>query len=49
MGNITHLVFGHGTHDEGANHAWEGSHTIGDAHEDTGIPGRNVQVVHIKP
>ena len=41
-------MFGHGTNNERAHHARQSAHTVGDAHEDTGIAGSNVQVVHIE-
>lgn len=44
-----YLVFGHGPHYEGAHHAWQGAHSIRDAHQNTGIAGGNVQVIHIEP
>lgn len=44
-----HLVFSHGTHDDGAHHAGQGTHAVGDAHEDAGVARGDVQVVHVEP
>lgn len=48
-GQRTDLVFGHGTHDDGAHHAGQRAHAVGDAHEDAGVARRDVQVVHVEP
>lgn len=41
-------MFGHCTNNEGTDHSREGSHSVGDAHENAGVTGGNVQVVDIK-
>lgn len=43
-----YLVLGHGPHYERAHHARQGAHAIGDAHEDAGVAGGDVQVVYIE-
>lgn len=34
--------------DDGADHAAEGAEAVGDAHEDGGVAGGDVQVVHVE-
>lgn len=43
-----HLVFGERSNDEGAYHSRQGAHSIGDAHENTGISWSYVQMVYIE-
>ena len=40
-------MLSHGTHDDGAHHAGQRAHAVGDAHEDAGIARGDVQVVHV--
>lgn len=32
---------------DGANQPGDGSNAVGHTHQDTGVPGRNIQVVHV--
>jgi len=45
---ISHLIFGHSSNNERADHTRKCAHSIRNAHQDAGIPWRNVQVVDIK-
>ena len=49
QGPGTDLVISHGTHDDGAHHAGQRAHAVGDAHEDAGIARGDVQMVHVEP
>lgn len=44
----SHLMLCHGTNYKWADHTRQSSHTVGDAHEDTGIARGDVQVVDIE-
>lgn len=43
-----YLVPCHGAHNERTDHSREGSHSIGDAHENAGVTRGNVQVVDVE-
>lgn len=45
---ISHLIFGHSTYNERADHSRKCAHSIRNTHQYAGIPWRNVQVVDIK-
>lgn len=44
----SHLVFGHSTYNERADHTRESAHSIRNTHQYAGVPRSNVQVVDIK-
>lgn len=46
--HVSHLMFGHSTDYEWANHPRKGAHTVGDTHKYASVARRNVQVVDIE-
>ena len=44
----SHLVLSHGPDDERTDHPRERAHAVRDAHEDTGVTRRDVQVVYVE-
>lgn len=45
---ISHLIFGHSTYNQRADHSRKCADSIRNTHQYAGIPWRNVQVVDIK-
>lgn len=41
-------MLGHGADNEGTDHSRQGSHSVGDPHENAGVARSDVQVVDIK-